>query len=451
MDVVEGYSSDKDWVIAGDFNLTPQECWLSDVLCAEGAHCVFPSGATTSRWDGNRLIDYGLTSVFGAQASFLSVRYSDHKALMLQIPWSSHDRVAVEVLKKAPKLFPVSSDDAGRWSQAVSDAWAALSWSLDQAKHEWDTVLLAGRDIRQQMVDELWTSWQGKLEQVLLSARDSLLSTGCQFQGAKRLALSKGGRPKIVRRTPHCSQVYADDESNQARVLRRLAARLYEYERRTAVGEASQALDALARKIRRSSYWVEGLTSQNVYARLQAHEKLVSGQKIGAWRHKLRSDTKHCFAWLRGHKEPVNHCIYDDEAQALERQLGTQSPLEALNCLAQFGVASGIVTEKANKTFMSTCVLQGVLSTNRFGHPSLHKSFWHALGNSDTSHSDWINGALTRCCLFLKRLGNSLRCSFALVNLRVVFRGSLAFSSRLTFRSFSVPKVRSPTVAWPLL
>ena len=38
LDVVEGFASAKDWVIAGDFNLTPHECWLSDVLCAEGAH-----------------------------------------------------------------------------------------------------------------------------------------------------------------------------------------------------------------------------------------------------------------------------------------------------------------------------------------------------------------------------------------------------------------------------
>ena len=226
LDVVEGFASAKDWVIAGDFNLTPHECWLSDVLCAEGAHCVFPFGATTSRWDGNRLIDYGLTSVCGAHASFLSVRYSDHKALMLEVPWSSYDRVAVEVLKKAPKLFPASSDDVGRWSQAVSDAWTALSWSLDQAKHECETVLSAGLEARQQQVDELWTLWQGRFEQVLLSARDSIGSKGCLFQGPKRLALF--------------SQVYADDESNQARVLRRLAARLHEFERRTVAGETSQ-------------------------------------------------------------------------------------------------------------------------------------------------------------------------------------------------------------------
>ena len=86
LDVVEGFSSDKDWVVPGDFNLTPQECWLSEALCAEGAHCVFPSGASTSRCDANRLIDYRLTSLCGAQASFLSVRYSDHKALLLRVP-----------------------------------------------------------------------------------------------------------------------------------------------------------------------------------------------------------------------------------------------------------------------------------------------------------------------------------------------------------------------------
>ena len=344
---------------------------------------------------------------------------------MLEVPWSSYDRVAVEVLKKAPKLFPASSDDVGRWSQAVSDAWTALSWSLDQAKHECETVLSAGLEARQQQVDELWTLWQGRFEQVLLSARDSIGSKGCLFQGPKRLALSKGGRPKFVKRTPHFSQVYADDESNQARVLRRLAARLHEFERRTVAGETSQALDALARKIRRSSYWVEGLTSQNVYARLQAHEKLVSGQKISAG---ARSFVVTLNIASLGFAVIKNPSITVSTTMKLLMSVNrARSPLLRLYIVwRSFGVVSGIVIGKVNRTSRSTCVQQEPLSTNRFGHRSPRRIFWHAQGNSVISLSVWINGALTRFCLFLMRLGSTLRCSFALVNLRVAFRGSLA-------------------------
>ena len=79
----------------------------------------------------------------------------------------------VQVLKKAPKLFPASPDDVGRWSKAVCDAWTALSWSLNQAQPECDAVL-ASRDDQQQRVDDLWSLWQGRLENVLLRASSAI-------------------------------------------------------------------------------------------------------------------------------------------------------------------------------------------------------------------------------------------------------------------------------------
>ena len=100
-----------------------------------------------------------------------------------------------------------------------------------------------------------------------------------------------------------------------------------------------------------------------------------------------------------------------------------RSPLLRLYIVwRSFGVVSGIVIGKVNRTSRSTCVQQEPLSTNRFGHRSPHRIFWSAQGNSVISLSIWINGALTRFCLFLMRLGRTLRCSFALVNLRVAFQ-----------------------------
>ena len=74
------------WLLAGDFNLQVPENWLCEVLCVEGNHWFAPDGATSSRWDGNRLIDYCVSSVPGISCEFSAVRYSDHKALLLSVP-----------------------------------------------------------------------------------------------------------------------------------------------------------------------------------------------------------------------------------------------------------------------------------------------------------------------------------------------------------------------------
>ena len=91
---------------------------------------------------------------------------------------------------------------------------------------------------------------------------------------------------------------------------------------------------SLFAKIRRSSWWREGITAVQAQGDLARLEARHNRERIAAWRHKLQESDKECFRWLRATAEPVSHCIYDDEAPQPARS--TTSADDALWCLVGF-------------------------------------------------------------------------------------------------------------------
>ena len=82
----------RPWVICGDWNNTPGECDLVQVLLPEGCKLVAVQGSNNSlqptRFEGHRAIDYAITNITteDLRPTFVELKLSDHKMISFQVP-----------------------------------------------------------------------------------------------------------------------------------------------------------------------------------------------------------------------------------------------------------------------------------------------------------------------------------------------------------------------------
>ena len=149
LDFVAANARGQQWLVAWDFNLVPAENWLLEVLVSEGACCARVPGATSSRWDGERLIDYGISSAQGVRASFDGTRYSDHKALKLEVPWNDTARVRLLEWQRGPKLIPTDFEGFPRWRALVAQVWEEGSANREACRQACRQLVQGGaQDVR---------------------------------------------------------------------------------------------------------------------------------------------------------------------------------------------------------------------------------------------------------------------------------------------------------------
>ena len=175
------------WLLAGDFNLQVPENWLCEVLCVEGNHWFAPNGATSSRWDGNRLIDYCVSSVPGISCEFSAVIIRPCCCLSPGVGLRGFG--CTSLLGVLDCMQPSDPGAVHAWKALGASSWTEHGLTLDTAKPECDAASM-GNLLPQQAVDSLWSSCRCVSKGFCLELGLSLFSMVSPLEGPLgRLAL----------------------------------------------------------------------------------------------------------------------------------------------------------------------------------------------------------------------------------------------------------------------
>ena len=175
-------------------NLTPQENWLVDVLVASGAVCSLPSGLSSTRWEGRRVLDYAVTNLPGVSSSLLEAKFSDHKGLLFALGVAQVDRA--RTIEAVPCNVFLAKDpcQAVAWHNLVRHAWSQFPFSRYCAAE------LCGQGLE---VDVIWQIFEQHCESVLSHAANLAASSGIVLVRVRRSCRPKGSA--VVFRTRHAS------------------------------------------------------------------------------------------------------------------------------------------------------------------------------------------------------------------------------------------------------
>ena len=414
------------WFVAGDFNLTPQENWLVDVLVASGAVCSLPSGLSSTRWEGRRVLDYAVTNLPGVSSSLLEAKFSDHKGLLFALGVAQVDRARTVEAVPCNVFLAKDPCQAVAWHNLVRHAWSQFPFSRYCAAE------LCGQGLE---VDVIWQIFEQHCESVLSHAANLAASSGIVLVRVRRSCRPKGSAVVFRTRTPHHRQPYLDCTSNRIRKMRKFVARLHELELRVALADPSPQVASLRVKVQRSPCWFDGATAVSASRELDRLELQANRDRIHAWKARLQSSDKALYRWLKGHAEPVSHNLLDDEACG--PPVVSLDPVGALGCLSSFWRRVWDRPSDLEADFEQYLATYGDGAWATQPWPSLSAAQFEACCYASGSSVWWPGrgGLVTNSCCFLMSSGKLLLCLLSILKVSVAFLRLGVWSSRPTFLS----------------
>lgn len=287
------------FLIGGDLNATPEECPFQ--------HVIHPLNICASdqptRWQGNRIIDYFVTTEFLDQPRVPALVISDHKIQAVTFPCAVETQRAF-AMAPSPRL-PTPKVSKVLWQQKVQQQWdqhkQALPpvWSAD-VDHDWR--LLAAT-----FYDTIIDTFRHVEPNALDSIPKALLRRGKPFQ------------VRVVQKDVLKRPTAGAMATFQERCLHNLLARLREAARHELVDSplVAQRRDKqkLWNRIQRSPHYDHALGIQRnirrISTQLQNQIDAADAARLSRWQERMPIDKK-AFRWLRQEQQPVNHAIRTD-------------------------------------------------------------------------------------------------------------------------------------------
>lgn len=289
--VVSALPQDQLWLMGADFNFTPPENILQHTLSPVGLHMSFPDGST--RWEGNRCLDYFIGNLQVSNTCTLSYKIADHLIVQGDVDVSFRKVPAFE-LSPVPRLRAIEVNRE-LWDQVVTDVWKELHAPLN-----------ANQD-----VNATWEHINRELWETLAIAYHRTHGRDCL-----PLQLLRKGKPtKVIIREKQfsCRRTLGCFATNKRRCLQNLLARLLEVRRRGLWLRDLQDIDpTLARKIYTSPHFNPHIPLANNIVTIQrALESCANEERehrFAAWRNKM-ADDKAALAWLRRKPQVVSPAV----------------------------------------------------------------------------------------------------------------------------------------------
>ena len=323
----------KNLILVGDFNETKAESKFVQTLQSQGWCHWMPMDGLGSRWAQNipRTFDYVLSKfdlIFDVKAR--AERWSDHRAFEFRM---SHkfQWLPEYTMVDCNTYLPKNPADLSTWTDHLQQEWS-------RQESEWtafsQTVTEEMNDLPsdpQSKIDQVWHKVCRFLEEFLLQAART---SPVDMKTTKKPHRKKDATPRFRRVPPVWHQRYDQHSPNQVRHLRKLLGRLHEVEFRTRHGQDIAEDDPLWRKIRKSPWWHEGVSVDNLEAQVEHMDAASKNDNLNAWRSKMRSGPREVFKWLRTKPQNVTNDLINGIADPDDPP--ARGPQEALDKIYSF-------------------------------------------------------------------------------------------------------------------
>ena len=311
------------WVLTGDFNAEPHESPLALGLQACGFFFCLPPQGVSSRWEGERVIDYGISNCpfKHMYLDMMPEKWSDHRLCRMSIisPGMNSVNEQFEVVP-TNRYQPQCSEMFGDWTEQLLSGWA-------ETKEEWDNLCFQceqqvnqvcndqSQEPKQEIANEIWNRVNVFLECFLQKEAARAVAQGIQMHYYKKPQRKKGTCPRIRKVPISYWQPYPAGTPNTLRTWQKLWGRLLELERQFQHqgNLASAHLEKLRKKVRRCNHYQEGMTAAQAAVKVDSLLQQEQTRKLTAWRDRLRQNTAEVYRWVRNQPATPSVNIFDDE------------------------------------------------------------------------------------------------------------------------------------------
>ena len=320
-------------ILVGDFNETKAESKFVKTLQSLGWCHWMPMDGLGSRWDQNtpRTIDFVLSKfnlIFDVKAR--AEQWSDHRAFEFRL-CHKFQGLPEYTMVDCNTYLPKNPADLPSWTDHLQQAWV-------RQEEEWTAFCqVLTQEIRdlpsdpQSQIDQIWHKVCRFLEEFLLQAARS---SPVKMKTTKKPHRNKDEAPRFRRVPPVLHQRYDQHSPNQVRLLRKLIGRLREVAFRAHHGQNLAKDDPIWKKIQRSPWWHEGVSIDDLEARVERMDAATKNANLNAWRSKLRNCPREVFKWLRAKPQNVTHDLINRVADPDDPP--AQGPQEALDKIQSF-------------------------------------------------------------------------------------------------------------------
>jgi len=298
----ENLGTNIPWLVAGDFNETPDDSHFCDVAGGLGGSVCRLHAAT--RWESDREIDFFVSSKTAScgQVSSPPIHISDHRIISMDISASVFAPICGK-LPKSPKLFCPTHLGPEEWRETVSLAW-------NQCTFDNPDMLVFG-DVN---VD-VQTKWD--LLQVLIqdTFRLAFKNLDSPVHLKSRQLKHKGAVAEVVPENQTCHGPRPNIGHMAARKKRRKLARLYQLYRllvKQNLGDLSQAqkreCDNLQQNLFPNHPRVPLLLIKQLISSLKHElhemERQTTQANLATWRKNMKDGSKQLSQWLKARESP---------------------------------------------------------------------------------------------------------------------------------------------------